>query len=94
MKPQEYGIEFEKITDANVRVYRHGLKIGTIEIYKFSKYYVLEIMYNRKKVMFSQKKYIPAVIVGMHNGSLKAERMIYNQPRLIATDFTKMTIKE
>lgn len=55
-------ITFEKINETYTDIFYNGLKIGRVEVYKFSKYYTLEIDYRRYRIEFKDKQRIPSLI--------------------------------
>ena len=55
-------ITYEKIKSEYTNIFYNGLKVGRVEIYKYSQNYTLEIDYFRYKVDFKHKQRIPFLI--------------------------------
>lgn len=67
-------ISYEVRTDIHTEIYYDDEKIGHIERYNFSKYYIVEVDYFRFRVAFKDRKRIPLLIVALHKSRvLRAE---------------------
>lgn len=55
-------ITFDKINDTYTEIYYNDSKVGRVEVYKFSKYYTIEVDYKRYRVQFEHKQRIPVLI--------------------------------
>ena len=55
-------ITYEKINSEYSDIFYNGLKVGRVEVYKYSQNYTLEIDYFRYKVDFKHKQRIPFLI--------------------------------
>ena len=55
-------ITYEKINSEYSNIFYNGLKVGRVEVYKYSQNYTLEIDYFRYKVDFKHKQRIPFLI--------------------------------
>ena len=55
-------ITYEKINSEYSNIFYNGLKVGRVEVYKYSKKYIVEIDYSRYNVDFKHKQRIPFLI--------------------------------
>ena len=55
-------ITYEKINSEYSNILYNDSKVGRVEVYKYSKLYIVEIDYKRYRVQFEHKQRIPLLI--------------------------------
>jgi hypothetical protein len=65
-------ITYEKINSEYSNIFYNGLKVGRVEVYKYSKKYIVEIDYSRYNVDFKHRQRIPFLI----NSCIKSRELV------------------
>ena len=65
-------ITYEKINSEYSNILYNDSKVGRVEVYKYSKLYIVEIDYKRYRVQFEHKQRIPLLI----QSCIKARKLL------------------
>ena len=65
-------ITYEKINSEYSNIFYNGLQVGRVEVYKYSKKYIVEIDYSRYNVDFKHRQRIPFLI----NSCIKSRELV------------------